>query len=238
LGKRAKRAALAAGALTLTAVTAATGLAASANAAPLATISVSNVSITSMNLVNVKGTLTNPGVLRGDYGFSGSASWVMKPNANVAYGSTWFFWGNRTDTAAFWPGMDSLGTWHAYPLGHATDGNGQTVGQNTATFYIRQGSRLSLSASRSGPYVTLTAHATRYNDRLDYGLRGAWQAWPRHSVAIQVLSGHTWKTVASRATSARGGVSYRVSSPSARSWRAQDAATGTIWGATSGTIRR
>jgi hypothetical protein len=211
---------------------------ASAATAPQAKISVGNVSITNMNPVHVKGTLTNPSVLNGQYG-RGYASWWMKPNANTALGDIWFFLTSNTDTSpTFWPGMEPLGAWHAYP-DEAMNGDGQRLSQNTATFSVKQGSRLTLKITRSGRYLTMSAYATRYNDRLDYGLRGAWQSRSGNRVTFYIYSGGKWQALKAMTTGKNGWTgSYRLSSPSKRSFYASDNQTTTIWSAKSATVSR
>jgi hypothetical protein len=213
---------------------AATSLGSTAQAATQANISVKSIAITSMNPVNVTATLTNPAVL-GSYG---DASWSMKPNANTAYGPGWYFWnGHFTDSVQYYPGSDPVGVWHAYPS-EAEDTNWNALAQNTATFYIKLGSRLSVASSRSGRYVSISGHASYYRTDLDYGTRGAWVNWTGQRVAIQVLAGTRWVEVAARVTDKNGNISAKISSPSIRSWRIQDAGNWAGWGATSVTIRR
>jgi hypothetical protein len=207
----------------------------SASAATVTQISIPNVAITSMNTVKIKAGLHY-------YDPSGSYSWVIKTSTNVSDYSTsslgWIDWSVYTGWgfyADWYPGINPLGTYHAYPDTSSTNSGPE----NTATFYVRLGSKLSISAVRSGQYVTIGAHAGYYNDNLDgyYG-RGGWTDWRGRAVAIQVWTGKAWATVKTLTTNSRGMASLKISSPSVRSWRVADGSTSLIWGATSATIRK
>lgn len=197
-----------------------------AHAATLAVNKVYNVSVASRNPVKIHGWVT--GVSQGmgyDY------QWAMMPRPGdwhnclgyVSYDGLWDTWYSD----AYWSPAYPLGTYHAYPTA------GAWQPEATTTFYVKERSRVSLSASRSGHYVTLTARPTYYRVAA-----GGWRPWAGHWVAIQEKVGGTWRNVKYAAASKTGVLSVRVHSSAAANWRAQDSATGTIWGATSVTVRR
>jgi hypothetical protein len=197
-----------------------------AHAATIANNRVYNVSVTSRNAVKIHGWVT--GTVQGmgyDY------EWALMPSRTdwvnclgyVSYDGFWDTW----YADAYWSPGYPLGTYHAYPTARAT------VPETTTTFYVRQGSKLALTTGRSGRYVTLTAKATYYRVAA-----GAWRLWAGHGVAVQKKVGGTWKTVKYAAANKAGAISVRAYSPAAANWRAQDSATGTIWGATSASVRR
>ena len=197
-----------------------------AHASTLAVNKVYNVSVTSRSAVKIHGWVT--GVKEGmgyDY------EWALMPSRGdwynclgyVSYDGLW----NTLYSDAYWSPAYPLGTYHSYPTANAR------LPEATTTFYIKEGSKVSLSASRSGRYVTLTAKPTYYRVAA-----GGWRPWAGHWVAIQEKVGGTWKTVKYAAASQAGALSVRVYSLAAANWRARDSATGTIWGATSATVRR
>jgi hypothetical protein len=77
------------------------------------------------------------------------------------------------DGTTFYPGSSPLGEYHAYPDQSENLKQGDNWSQNTATFYIKEGSRISIAVSRSKSVLTFHLTSTRYNDDLDYGLSGA-----------------------------------------------------------------
>jgi hypothetical protein len=66
---------------------------------------------------------------------------------------------------------------HAYPDPSEDLKQGDNWSQNTAAFSIKEGSRISISISRSNSRLTFHTTTTRYNDDFDFGLSGAWQRW-------------------------------------------------------------
>jgi hypothetical protein len=81
------------------------------------------------------------------------------------------------DGATFFPGGSLLGSYHAYPDPSEDLKQGDNWSQNTAAFSIKEGSRISISISRSNSRLTFHTTTTRYNDDFDFGLSGAWQRW-------------------------------------------------------------
>lgn len=208
-----------------------TGRAGAVSAASRANIFVASVHITSNQPANVRATLTDPSVL----GSLGWADWNMARNASYTPVGFWSLWeGHATDTTQWFPD-EALGTWHALPDGD-DNSNAQHIPQNTVAFYIREGSRISLRAVRSGRSVKLSAHVTRYNDDEDFGLHGGWVVWPGQIVTISYLSAGKWHAVKCLLVGKKGSTAS-VTLPASREYHATDGSSVTIWGATSNTVR-
>jgi hypothetical protein len=204
------------------------GASASAATTPVATITVPNITVKSMQNVNVYGTLTNPSVT----GASGGGYWQMAQNVNSAVaGAWWLYKGHVTDSATgFTPGSDALGTYHAYPEG-ATDNGGKTIGQNEATFYIREASKTALKVTRSGSALTILAGATYYNTKLDGGSMGAWVPYAGQKVTIYLMAGGKWKAWKSYATGKNGNITaFTVQSAAKQKFYAATADGNIVWG--------
>lgn len=100
------------------------------------------------------------------------------------------------------------------------------------SFYVRAKSKASLSSSRKGRTVTLSAKATSLNlDRDEY------RAYNPASAKLQVKSGKTWKTV-KKVKLSKGKATVKVSSSAKRQYRFTYPTTSTRTGATSGTVTR
>lgn len=156
------------------------------------------------------------------------------------------YWGPATDVfgdglyfSFFYATVDSLrffdtarlGTYDLDPL------NAQglyNLDQNRPTMVVRLGSRLSLTSSRSGSYVTLNAAARRYSptyQRFTY-----WQSKP---IALQYrTSTGAWKTFKTVTSSAKGVSTHRFKVSSKRSYRAVTADQTNSWGRVSNTVAR
>jgi hypothetical protein len=216
--------------------------AAQAASVPQVKLSLPDISITGMHTVTFSGKVTDPGAM-GHYDI---AAWGVAPNyadfnnetypgylGDITYSPEFGYSG-----ATFFPGNSPLGEYHAYPDPSENLKQGDNWSQNTATFHIKEGSRISASVSRSKSRLTFHLTSTRYNDDLDFGLSGAWQRWDNVKLSIQFLSGKTWKTVKTVSSGKTGNVAVTFTYASTREWRAVDSATGTIWGATSATVRK
>jgi hypothetical protein len=226
-------------ALAVIGTTRGTALAASV---PQVNLSLPNISITGMHTVTFSGKVTDPGAV-GQYDI---AAWGVAPNYadfnNQTYpgylGDITYSSGIGYDGVAFFPGSTPLGEYHAYPDPSEDLKQGDDWSQNTATFYIKEGSRISIAVSRSKSRLTFHMTATRYNDDLDFGLSGAWQRWDNRKLFIQFLSGKTWKTVKNVSSGKTGATAVTFTYASTREWRVVDSATGTIWSATSATVKK
>jgi len=225
--------------VTALAVTGAVSGTAEAASVPQLKLSLPDISITGMHMVNFGGKLTDPGAL-GQYDI---AAWGVAPNYadfnNETYpGYLGDIIYSPESGVTFFPGSSPLGTYHAYPDPSEDLKQGDNWSQNTATFYIREASRISISVSRSHSRLTFHMTSTRYNDDLDFGLSGAWQRWDNVKLSIQFLSGKTWKTVKNVSSGKTGNVAATFTYASVREWRVADGATGTVWDATSATVRK
>jgi hypothetical protein len=215
---------------------------AQASSVPQVNLSQPDISITGMHTVTLSGKVTDPGAM----GQDDIAAWGVAPNyadfnnetypgylGDISYSPAFGY-----DRATFFPGSSPLGAYHAYPDPSEDLKQGDNWSQNTATFSIKEGSRISMSVSRSKSRLTFHMTSTRYNDDLDFGLSGAWQRWDNVKLSIQFLSGKTWKTIKTVSSGNTGNAAVTLTYASTREWRAVDSATGTIWGATSATVRK
>jgi hypothetical protein len=215
---------------------------AQATSVPQVNLSLPDISITGMHTVTFSGKVTDPGAM----GQDDIAAWGVAPSYadfnNETYpgylGDITYTPGFGYNGATIFPGSSPLGAYHAYPDPSEDLKQGDNWSQNTATFSIKEGSRISMSVSRSNSRLTFRMTSTRYNDDLDFGLSGAWQRWDNVKLSIQFLSGKTWKTIKTVSSGKTGSATVTLTYASTREWRAVDSATGTIWGATSATIRK
>jgi hypothetical protein len=228
--------------VTAVAVIGATVGTAQATTVPQVNLSLPNISITGMHMVTISGKVTDPGAM----GQDDIAAWGVAPNYADFNNETYpGYLGDITyspafgyDGATFFPGSSLLGSYHAYPDPSEDLKQGDNWSQNTAAFSIKEGSRISISVSRSNSRLTFHMTSTRYNDDLDFGLSGAWQRWDNVKLSIQFLSGKMWKTFKTVSSGKTGRAAVTLTYAATREWRAADSATGTIWGATSATVRK
>jgi hypothetical protein len=228
--------------ITALAVTGVTIGTAQASTVPQVNLSLPNISITGMHTVTISGKVTDPGAM----GQDDIAAWGVAPNYADFNNETYpGYLGDITyspafgyDGAEFLPGGSPLGVYHAYPDPSEDLKQGDSWSQNTAAFSIKEGSRISISVSRSNSRLTFHLSTTRYNDDLDFGLSGAWQRWDNVKLSIQFLSGKSWKNAKTISTGKTGSAAVTFTYAATREWRAIDSATGTIWGATSVTVRK
>lgn len=197
----------------------------------LAAISVPSISITESSpgmFLWVQGTLTQACN-------SSDAKWDAYSGSQK--GGSWDFAGTTT---ANWPlPYDSgpVGHYAALPAG-AVDGAGNPVPQAQAGFAIKFGSRTRIKGYRSGGYVHVRAHVSRFNWSLNGGY-GAWQPSVNRNVDFYEWSHGGWVRIGSLATGADGWTgSLRVLAPAKHSFYAHVIQTTTIWGARSCIIGR
>jgi len=197
-----------------------------ARASCTTTISVPNISVTSSNLYNVKGTMNS---------CAATAYWDMDGGSGYSQTvSGWIFNStHHTDYAYYVPGADPLGSYKAAGTG-AYDSSFNPVPQANASFAIKLGSRISLSGYRSGSYVYLRAHVTRFNPALNYGL-GGWQASANRYVAFYDYRSTGWHLSGYKYTGSNGTTAYlRIYQPGHHYFLAKVGQTWAIWNATSG----
>jgi hypothetical protein len=111
----------------------------------------------------------------------------------------------------------------------AWDNNHDDVAQNSSSTTVKFASGLTLTARRSGSYVTLTAHATRY-----WPSTGTIRPWGGKPVGFSFTtrSGHKYH-VATRTTGPKGNATVRVHTNRLHSYRAHVVGTPTVWKRTS-----
>jgi hypothetical protein len=96
---------------------------------------------------------------------------------------------------------------------------------------------MSVSGYRSGHYVYVRAHVTRFNRNLDFGL-GGWQNSAGRNVQFSEYI-HGWRLAGSKSTGSNGWTAYlRIYAPTRRSFRAYVSATTTFAAALSSSISR
>ena len=197
----------------------------------VATISVPSISITQSSpgmFLWVQGTLTQACN-------ASDAKWDAYSGSHK--GGSWDFAGTPT---ASWPlpyGSGPVGHYAALPAG-AVDAAGNPVPQAQAGFAIKFGSRTQITGHRSGGYVQMRAHVSRFNWSLNGGY-GAWQPSVNRNVDFYEQSHGAWVHIGSLATGADGSTgSLRVLAPVTHNFYAHVIQTTTIWGARSRTMNR
>lgn len=137
-----------------------------------------------------------------------------------------------TDTIGFYD-FEDMGTYDVEGS-YAYDDNYDDVAQRDSTMVIRLGSRLNMTSSRSGSYVTLKAAARRYSPTYE---RFAY--WKSKPVKVQYrTSSGSWKTLKTVKTNSKGAISVKLKASSTRTYRAVTADQTNSWGRTSNTVRR
>lgn len=137
------------------------------------------------------------------------------------------------------PWLDGLGKYTIGPADYTkreygysyTDYRNYTDG-TTKSFYVRAKSKASLSSSRKGRTVALTAKATGLN--LD---RDQYRAYNPSSATLQVKPGKTWKTV-KKVKLSKGKVTVKVTSSAKKPYRFTFPKTSTRTGARSYVVSR
>lgn len=227
---------IAAGVATLGVIGTTAGLlSGTAHAATVASIHIPAVSITTMNNIKVRASVTGADPSGMTY-----YDWDVKTSPNVSNASTsdlGFYAGspgNWFDGIEWWPGLNPLGEFHAYP---ASD---RTGAENTTTFWVKLGGREQVHVSRSGSHVSVHACIQRYNDNLDgFFTRGGWRNWAGHSTTVYQFRSGRWVTIRSMTTGTNGCTpTYTFTYAAARQYHAVTTGTTTIWGATSATVTR
>ncbi len=167
-----------------------------------------------------------------------SATTTVKSDYQSAYGSVdvtrsggiidWLTLENRkiSNRAFICPAFDGLGTykigpadisatykyWDSYFQSYETD-YADYVDRSVKSFYVRGKTKSSLTATRSGKYVTLNAKAQVYSpEKYRYGQYNA------KGAKFQVKSGTTWKTLKTVDLS-KGAAKLTVLQSSAKTYR-------------------
>ena len=163
------------------------------------------------------------------------AKWHADYNSQTQ--GTWDFAGTATALLPLPYGSAHMGRYQVLPAG-AVDEAGNPVPQAAASFVVKFSSRSQIKGYRSGSYVHLRAHASRFNWSLNRGY-GAFQPSVNRDVELYEWSHGAWVDIASLGTGADGWTaSVRVRAPAEHKFYAQVLQTTSIWGASSRTIDR
>jgi hypothetical protein len=137
---------------------------------------------------------------------------------------------HATNTVYDW---EAPGTYYVEPRNSWS--NFFELSQNTRSYVVKFGSRISVSAARVGRYVTVSVWTSYYSPQL----RG-YRAWPGAKVLVQSRACPTcaWKNLRVARTGPQGGVAIRTYAVRSRIYRAISSATPTVWGRTSRGVRR
>ncbi|HET6152556.1 MAG TPA: hypothetical protein VFE15_06335 [Marmoricola sp.] len=162
------------------------------------------------------------------------AAWVVR-HVTAGYANTYIFNGTSASTTSTWTRYDDepTGTYQLVPQ-DALSTNNDVVPQNSPRIVVRFGSRLALTAHRSGKHVTLRTTLTRYVPSAN-----RFKAWASRSVVLSYRTCTTcaWHRLRVRHGDAHGVASYSVTASAKRQYRAVVGATATIWGSTA-SVRR
>lgn len=162
-----------------------------------------------------------------------NAAWVVKHSYYGPTGDYLFFDQTGSEIIDLWD-SDPFGTYYVDPL-WAYDSDLNELTQNKRSFVVKADSRLGITASRSGSYVTLNVTASYYN-----GYSDTFKPWNKDKVVLQYKAPgtSTWRYLTTRTTASNGKLSYRVNASKARYYRAGSYATTTIWGQSSPAVYR
>ncbi|MEP7036327.1 MAG: hypothetical protein ABI934_12120 [Actinomycetota bacterium] len=159
-------------------------------------------------------------------------SWDVRHSYYGPSGS-FIFDNTGSDTEAFYD-WEHYGTYYVEPsLAFDSDYNDLT--QNTVSYVVKSASRVGVSATRLGSYVTVSAWATYYSPAAD-----GFRPWVRARAALQYRACNTcaWTSLRAIYTGSTGKAAYRAYAPKARYYRAISTGTTMVWGKTSAVIVR
>ena len=172
----------------------------------------------------------------GDDCYEAGVDWASWDIRHAYYGPDDMYFFDSGQATATWDfyDWDHLGTYYIEPDSAYTV-DSDTLEQNSLVATVRLGSRATLSATRTGKYVTLRTKATRYTPSAE-----GFRAWRGRAVAFSYRTCATcsWKHLKTRTTGSTGRVQYRFFSPRAKYFRATTSDISTTWGRASGTVRR
>lgn len=164
-----------------------------------------------------------PAALKSDCGRAGVdfATWDLM-HQREGWTNSLVFDGTSRSSIDFYS-WETLGGYTVRPGGAWDDDSFEDVAQNTITVTVKAQSQASLSASRSGRYVTLSTSATYYNVGTD-----RYQPYKRARVSFQVQTPQGWKTMGRVDSDSAGRATYRQTAGKA-TWRAVVQPTTRIW---------
>jgi hypothetical protein len=163
------------------------------------------------------------------------ASWDVVDGQNAADSLLLFDPASTDSDSLFIFDTDAMGRWKLYPS-FAFDPDSNEVAQATQYFYVKYGSRASIGGYRSGSYVYVRAHATRYSAYLGgfTALGGRHVTFPYRSPGSS-----TWHDAISSTTQSNGYTVYKkIYSSKAKYWRAIVTGTSTTWGRTTAQLSK
>ena len=162
----------------------------------------------------------------------GYASWDVFDQGG-GYASTLLFEGVTQNS---WTYFDNgpLGTYTSRP-NTATNAADDDILQNTPRTVVRLASRVVLTGSRAGSYLTLRALLTRYAP-----YPNAFRAWRGRSVVLsyRTCGSCAWHRLAERTTNRQGRISVRFRARNTRTYRATALGTSTTWAPYPDRLRR
>lgn len=140
------------------------------------------------------------------------------------FAEAFIFSGTTTDTWRIYDD-ERTGVYTVRP-NSAKNSSNETLPQNTARLVMKLDSRISLTGSRSGSYVTLRTKSIRYSPSAN-----RFKTWSKRTVVLAYRTCSTcgWKRLKVRTTNRYGVTSYRFKAVKARQYRATAAGTSTTW---------
>lgn len=160
------------------------------------------------------------------------ATWNIE-HATDGFAEVLVYEQTTTDTWSLYDD-EPTGTYLVLPRG-ARAGDLDDVPQNSTRSVVRRDSRVALSGSRSGRYVTLEARLTRYVPRAD-----GFRAWRKRTVTVSYRTCPTcsWHRLGSRTTDRTGRTTFRFRATKVREYRVRAAGTARVWAPRPDRLRR
>ena len=145
-----------------------------------------------------------------------------------------FMFTGRSKETIDWYDSDPRGT-YTVRADEAWDHNYRKMKQNSPKMTVKLGSKVGISTSRSGTYVTVRGTATRYTPNAE-----RFRSWSGATVTLRSksCSSCSWKKVKTTRTNSAGKVSIRTKASSKRYWKITTLDSSNTWGKTSSTLRR
>lgn len=164
-----------------------------------------------------------------------NADWAWWDVVHPSQGPTDIFdFEGRSKQSIDWYDWNPRGRYTVRAQG-AWDDDFRKMKQNSPKMTVRLGSKLGISTSRSGSYVTVRGTATRYTPSAE-----RFRPWSgaRVSLYSKSCSSCSWKRVKATKTNSTGKVSVRTKASTKRYWKIATSDSSNTWGKTSATLRR
>jgi hypothetical protein len=160
------------------------------------------------------------------------ASWQARDPKNY-FAETFTFDGVRTDTWRLYDD-ERTGLYKVRPSQARSSAN-TAVLQNQTQLTMRMDSRIGLTATRSGRFVTLRTALIRYSP-----VANKFVVWAKRKVVLSYRNCTTgaWRRLTVRTSSSKGTTSYKVAASVVRQYRATAAGTSTLWAPKPRYVRR